>query len=372
MHQLKQETNELIKKLYFSLSELPDRNSVQSLEYNLSKCIYETEELIQSLKKAIADRDNQAIEELYRRRAILKRIADGLAWKIFNYDPTLIKAFSIGHTTGFMANKKGYMAERNLVAALYKFDKVEMAIQCDITNILLMGDVIATMQNGEIRPFEVKGTMDSRSRRQREKAQQIMDFANTGEYSKAMPGFAPLRSFKAQITYKHYWDKLVELSRISIKQGEMVFEILDDSVLFFVGLDLDEMRILQTLQQYNWTRDQCFSSRLSSHISRQKEILPKTSFPLTIFPIDPAICLEFLLGNIDAFIVLNHKVLMEQVKKSNLQIVQENSVFDILTETGIKFSIIDAWDRVLDELVTVPSFIEYLVASAQKIEQEYK
>ena len=182
------ETDEIIKSAYIRLRmDHLTKNQAQELEQFLSSQILIAEE---GVGKAKQNQMIEQAEEMYRRRTILKRIADGLAWYILDFNSEAINGFSIGHSPGFMAGKRGYQSERHVVKALDKLQNIRYAIQCDITNTLRVSDVLAVTEGGEIIPIEIKGTPSGRSQRQKKKVNQILKFLETGVMDNAILGMA--------------------------------------------------------------------------------------------------------------------------------------------------------------------------------------
>jgi len=114
-------------------NDFSTKENFRDIEDYLSTKIFEVENFIHETRiQGTFDLE----EEFYRRRTLLKRIADGLAWKILDYDTHVIHGCSIGHSPGFMYGKESYLYERNIVRAAYQIPTINYAYQCDITNFL--------------------------------------------------------------------------------------------------------------------------------------------------------------------------------------------------------------------------------------------
>ena len=159
---IKKETDEVVKDLYLSLRwPILTKNEAQKLEVILSTSIVQAEEKILFYKKS-SDTD---IEEAYQeRRAILKRIADGLACKFFGFDEHLLRVYAMSDAPGFMAGKSGYLSERKAIQGTYSFSEIKFAIQNDITNILRVGDITLLLPDEIILPIEIKSGKRGRKR----------------------------------------------------------------------------------------------------------------------------------------------------------------------------------------------------------------
>jgi Holliday junction resolvase len=370
--ELRTETDALVKSAYYALRvDNLSKDQSQELEQYLSTQICISEEAI---RKGKQDKLDDLTEEMYRRRTILKRIADGLAWKIFDYNAEALNGCSIGHSSGFMAGKSGYQYERNVVEALYNSPNIRYAIQCDITNILRLSDIMAIQTNGQIIPIEVKGSPSGRSSRQKRRVNEIMEFLRTGVFEDAIKWMAPLQSHKVPVVFEHFWDELEGLSRRALKDG-MAWSVIDHCLILQVvntQADIDQDSIENMIKAVNWGNATRTISSLGRHLSRDIDIMPRTRLPLTVFPLSLEMGLEYVLGHLDAVIILNKAAIVDRIRESGLEcLLNEDGSATAFTRGGIKFQILDAWDKMLSELVTASSFIGYISATAEKVDSDF-
>jgi hypothetical protein len=294
---LKTETDALIKTAYCSLRvDNLSKDQSQELEQYLSTQICISEEAI---RKGKHDKLDNLTKEMYRRRTILKRIADGLAWIIFDYNAKALNGCSIGHSPGFMAGKQGYQYERNVVEALYILPNIRYAIQCDITNILRLSDILALKIDGQMVPIEIKGTPSGRSHRQKKRVDEILEFLRTGILENAVKGLAPLQSRTVPVTFEHYWNDLESLSRRALTDG-MAWSVLDQCIIIQAinsQAHVDQDIIENMVKTVNWGNATRTISSLGRHLSQDIDIMPRTRLPLTVFPLSLEIGLEYILGH---------------------------------------------------------------------------
>jgi len=69
----------------------------------------------------------------------LRSVADGLAWRIFNYDRRVIVALSRSDQTGQMAGKDGLLSERNFLTQTWEEERSFVLLH-DLTTCLRIGD----------------------------------------------------------------------------------------------------------------------------------------------------------------------------------------------------------------------------------------
>lgn len=371
LENIQAETDENVKQAYLVLHNEPySKDSIQGLEEQLSNDIYDAEIHIQKSRNLIPE----LAEEYYRRRTILKRIADGLAWIILDFNSSQIHACSIGHSPGFMAGKQGYTAERHLVRESVKHPKVKWVIQCDITNVLRLGDVISVTTDGQTLPVEVKGRKSGQATRQRRHAAKIVEYINTGVYDDYIKGLGPLHTYEVPVTFKHYWKNLEVLSIKAIEKG-IAWEVFDDSLAICVIEKSHSSQVVidNAVQKIvaSWKKPKLIFRGLNRHMNRDPQILPITRFPLTLFPIDTSLGLKFVFGDLDAIVMLNIDVVQQKMKEAGLIISKDENGVDVINmPSGAKFSIVDGWEKILLELVSVPSFTEYIILSTQGIDSK--
>jgi hypothetical protein len=371
LENIRAETNQKVKQAYLVLHTQPySKEGIQEIEEQLSNDIYYTELQIQKTR----DQYPELTDEYYRRRTYLKRIADGLAWIILDFNSSQIRACSLNHSPGFMAGKKGYGAERNFIKACAKHPKVKWAIQCDITNVLRLGDVIAVKNDGETQPFEIKNSRSGQATRQRQRAKNVVEFINTGIFNDYIKGLAHLYRYEVPVRFEHYWKELETVSKKVMIQG-MAWDIFDDSLAICVTeQSYSSQEIIDDAVRKitsNWREPKLTFRSLTRHMNRDPQILPKTRLPLTLFPLDTSVGIKLVLEELDALVIVNINTVLQRMKEAGLNISKNEDGNDVINlPTGVEFSIVDGWEKILLELITVPSFVEYILLSTQKVDTE--
>jgi hypothetical protein len=345
------------------------------MEDTLSTDIFYSEEKIHVMR----NQNDSVLEEIYyRRRTLLKRIADGLAWEILNYDSHAISACAIGHSAGFIFGKESYQMEREYVKEAYLDSSTRFAIQCDITNILHLADVLIVKEDGQILFEEIKGKTSKNNRRairQKNRHKEIISFLNYGQKEPVIVCNQPLRAMKSNLMFKHYWNELDSLAFKALKDG-FSWKLLDDCVILSVnrtqlpGLDKKYYRVCKNI---GWDNPYIIISSLGRHLQKNISLLPITCLPITIFPIQIDHGIDFMLGKLNSTILVNASGIVTKLIESGLNAHIQPDKRIIIEMKDTSFSPDKgAWAKILNELITVPSFIEYIIASAQLIENEYK
>jgi hypothetical protein len=298
---------------------------------------------------------------------------------IFGYNPELISACALGHSPGFMAGKQGYMYERKVVDDQYARSEVKYAIQCDITNVLRLADVMVSMSDGRFIAIECKGTKSGRSQRQKKKAEQKLNFLQTGIFELGIKELAPLHSYSVPVRFNHYWNELEELAKSALQDG-ISWRLLDNSLIIQVvdtkaPIEQSLNNVVENFtRETDWNRKSKLTiSSLGRHLSKDLDFLPLTRLPLTIFPLSTEVGLQFVVGRLDAVIILNKEKALKPITEKGLECrIREDGSVILKTPLGQDFEVHDAWDKILNELVTISSFADYVHAAADKIDTNLK
>ncbi|KPL78950.1 hypothetical protein ADN00_03365 [Ornatilinea apprima] len=367
---IKNQTNAVVTEIYGKLRQGSfTKDRIKELEETLSTKIYESEKMITQCKK---NNHQAAQEEFYRRRTLLKRLADGLAWILLDYDFHKIFGCSIGHSAGFMYGKEGYLTERRFINDAFNNPNVVSAIQCDITNILHLADILVFTRDKGIQPIEIKGCTskhDRRSIRQRNRHNEIVQLINMGKSEAVLVKNTPFRSVETNMVYTHYWDVLENLSIDALKCG-FSWQLLDKCVYLAVCNSRSRISsedFLSSISDADWENGSIIISSLSRHLNKNLNNIPPYCLPITVFPITPDIGIEFLLGNLDAVIAINLEKFAEQFNKNGSYVLlKPHNELEVRIDRD-QFTILEgAWSRILNELVTIPSFINQIFTVYQK------
>ncbi len=202
---------------YRALRAVDRPPTAQILEADLSASIYAAEDLLLKVK----GRDTSLEGGLRRERKILKRIADGLAWKFFDEHFLLVSARQ--QSPGFMAGKAGYQNERHLVELVSKLGlpQISLVLQNDITNVLRYTDITILGSNGAIISYEVKssprGLRGSRAKRQASRGDAILEYLESGASKKLFS--EPLRTVEHHLERRYYWTQLDQVASAAVRMG---------------------------------------------------------------------------------------------------------------------------------------------------------
>ncbi len=358
------ETNHLLRGLYFRLRSAEDNRTVaRDLESDLSRFILEAEELM------LASKNDTARKAIYsRRRARLKRIADGLAWSVLDFDEIRLLSYAGNPTPGLMAGKGGYYAERFVVDTLYESPEVVFAIQNDITNILRVGDVTVLLPNQTIRVVEVKSGSQkvglARAQRQKERASNIHDYLRSGDSTILAEGdIGRLLHREALWQSAYYWGRVERVCNEARKLG-VIWKRLDASSLVVAY----RPHLLANLQDIigvavasmGWVNAKLRVGVLSRHFEEKEKTSAAVRYimPVTAFRIDPEVVASLLVGDLDVIVIVNETAVVEALREAGMVVTDEDGCVTIETETASVQISERSWNWVVYGLRTVSTLIQ--------------
>lgn len=368
------ETDLLLRDLYSRLrSAEGNRTVAKDLESDLSKFILEAEELL------LANKNDKEAQTVYRRRrARLKRIADGFVWTALGFDEIRLLAYAGNPTPGYMAGKSGYWPERITVNTLYGFSDVVFAIQNDVTNILRVGDITVLLPNQTIKVIEVKSgsgkagfaraqRQEERARRQEERARNIHEYLQSGGSTVLAEGdFERLQHIKASWAPTYYWGRLQRVCSEALNRGAM-WKQLDARVLVIAYrpkllANLNDIMAV-AISSTGWKRAKLRIGVLSTHFAESEKESRKVRYiiPITAFRMDPEVVASLLVGDLDVLVIVNATAVVEALREAGIVITNDNDRVIIHAETATLEISERTWDWVVYGLRTVST----LVASVQ-------
>ncbi len=316
----------------------------------------------------LANKQDKVIKAVYnRRRARLKRLADGFVWTALGFDEIRLLAYAGNPTPGYMAGKAGYLAERSVVETLYGFSDVVFAIQNDITNILRVGDVTVLLPNQTIKIIEVKSGSGeaglARTQRQEERSRNIHEYIRSGSSTVLAVGdFEHLQHIRASWTPTYYWGQLQRLCSEALKRGVM-WKQLDANVVaiaYHPSL-LANLRDIMgaAISSTGWKKAKLRIGVLSTQFEESEKASAKVRYiiPITAFRMDPEIIVSLLAGDLDVMVILNTTAVVEALKNGGMVVTNDDGRVTVHTETATLEISERTWNWVIYGLRTVSTLV---------------
>jgi hypothetical protein len=378
-------------ELYRRLSAL--RNSkaeAQRLEEDLFLHIVDAEEAILGAKK-IGDRARETRER--HRRALLKRIADGLAWKYFaSRDRLAVKIFAIHPAPGFMYGKKGVQAEREALEDLKRLEVVEFVIQNDITNILRSGDLTfcagSIVEQIEIKSGGAKSFTTDRAKRQTERREATLDYIVTGvtEHSSLFPNAVKedvlRRATSPQSTLgprshvsvpgerSYYWQGVGDVLR-EAKARSRSWKVVDHGVILigWSGMDAREalgLSMIEIIDRSGWITPSIMIGQLSEQLKPIENDILRFTTPITAFEVEAEAVAGLIEGSSDCCVIVDTNVVANLFAERGYKAECDGGRWTIgWNDEWVVESGLNPWNEVLYALETLPSFVNASVKALE-------
>jgi hypothetical protein len=373
------DTDQLAQQFLEALWSVESDASAAELESKLSTVIRLTEEMIHIGKRAPVEGYDRAMR---RRRAILKRIADALVWYMFGLHRRFLRIYAMGQSPGFMAGKDGYLGERLVVAKAQEFipepyrsqGRCVFAIQNDITNCLRFGDVTCLMDDGSIVPFEIKVGRPRRGRRNRRQAERhdaITDYLKQDSTSSPLVFELPLKHVVSDDTEDSHGWNLVEAVAESVTIGRQCCWAVGDDCTLVLGVDSireDVLRpsIERALSELGWNIQELRFGSLDRHIASQENEVLSSLMPIMNWPISHKVITEIVLERVWIFVFVNVRKVRDMAAQEGIRVqpVLDTEPTRLALSTaqpdGTVVVAAGLWNRLIYELLTIPSFIAQL------------
>lgn len=377
------ETYQLVESYYrtLRLSRLSKARAFE-LENDLSTQILDSE---QALLTAKARNDKRLVPAYSERRLLLKRIADGLAWRFLGHDEHFLNVYATGKSPGYMAGKSGYVSERRVVQAVKGLSIIRFAIQNDITNILRIGDVASLLKNNEIVITEVKSSEVAvaswKTKRQAKRADTFLKYLYDGQVNEIATLKEPEPTVAVEIkrqVRKYYWLELEQIISRTLENG-FAWQVLDEGVLILghvVGIDdnIYKNAFQQAFEDAKWVDASVRFGALSRHFDTLDADSLRFVIPFTAFNIAVSSGLAIICGDVEVIVIVNINVVVDKLTSLGYKTeVSPDSEISILPgdQTGIEKVTVASglWNDLIYGLLKLPMFIDEVTASVVGIEK---
>jgi hypothetical protein len=307
--------NDLFTKLQKHKSNF---SKLQKLEAELSTNIHSCEVQIINSKT-----NDPTIEQEYRRRrCILKRIADGLAWSVFGFDSDFMFESSRHPSPGFMGNKIGYENERQVLNSSLSIEQIKFILQNDITNCIRnKGDLTILFEDNKIIPLEIKSSESG----QREHIRKQKKLQAKFEKENIQNVYVPLSSDD------YNWNKIELLYNKSKLKG-FAYDVSDDVVFALYHkypFPLSEIALAKMFKHPFFLKSHPKVFELSDSFKYNENSELNYILPPTAFNIKSDVISNIFNGTHNIKIILDLRKLKQKIEenvKCNVMFDQDNNI----------------------------------------------
>lgn len=321
-----QELSEALFEI-FQLSRQTDRNPAQILDIQIGLSHYIRE--LEGKKSEFKRQGDHIRATIARRLALLaKQIADSIAWRLFEFDRTVVQRLSEHPQTGHL--DQTVLADLDCARRIVENEDAIVLVN-DLTTTLRYGDL--TIFSGDQYSFkETKygkaSRRSKRSKRQRKQLAEIMSFLTTGI---RFEGDSRTLIFNSNIQADTYHNKLDEIIRTAKNRG-YAQDYLSECLAVQIIYTRHSGVAVPTWKPFSNTEFVWSISNLDNFTSPTPRVVPYANFPLS-----ERDCFDLLIGNLIIIATLNFECLKGKY-----------------SEFGLNFNFPQPSDDELNAILTAP------------------
>ena len=269
--------------------------------------------------------------ELYFLRAevrALRDIADGIAWRLFDYDRAVLHELARRPTQQHV-NSEGLLAELYAFASYFN-DRSGIAVLNDLTHFLKFGDVTVRLESGDFEIIEVKaGTSGSgRLTRQRQGLNEVVSLLSKDQ-GREIAG-EPVRISAVDVVPEMFAGNvrgLLDRARSDGAAVETVGAHLLIECIDFIAVrekKFEKERVFAVLDRgravmAKWNEAKEFVLPFNAH---ERYAYAQNFAPLSIFPLEPKACVQLASGAIGLTTFVNVSAVLRELESRGWKVMK--------------------------------------------------
>ncbi|MDD3558494.1 MAG: hypothetical protein PHW27_07945, partial [Melioribacteraceae bacterium] len=260
----------------------------------------------------------------------LKDVGDGIAWRLFNYDRSLIYNMCVnGHDPGPLTLNQGLLTELHSLGDYTNDPDVLNFVYHGITNFLLISDLTISLKNGEYQFIEVKSgkprgeSWKKRLERQEKKADNIVNLANKGEGLSSNVKVKIRKVDKKPKTVLNKLNTLLESMNSYDIRTQIFYSYLAIAIINFEHVSKDfsfDQRLDKVYKQIKHQKDDLIVTTNSV----ENFIFSPNRAPLSVHPFNSETIANILLGKYFVYYFFNVTKFTQEIEKHGWK------VFDVI------------------------------------------
>ncbi|MCJ7508799.1 MAG: hypothetical protein MUO85_08740 [candidate division Zixibacteria bacterium] len=291
------------------------------------------EESSEEKRKIAKEIQESSIHQLIYKLMIrnLKEIADGMAWRLFNYKRTALDI--VGATKQESAIHFSTGLEREIFELTKYCYESRIALLNDLTSIIDVGDITVRNPDGKLEFHEIKGSKSSnlRIQRQDEKQKRAVKFLNDGFYK---DGERTYRIENIDIASDNYLNGVLNVLKDAKNKGYSSNVLSKYLIVECSYVDLfNGQYSVERVKEKSRNIRKCWDPKEEvvtlSNIMRLK-LYPRLYAPYSIFPFPEDICIDLISGRAMVFSHINISKIIEILQNNNWGVVRETSSVPVL------------------------------------------
>ncbi len=303
--------------------------SIINLQWHILADMIFAEKTIQGLKEqkqaAKPEEDTELIDreifiyELFRNK--LKDIGDVLAWKLFDYNRSIIYMLSDHEESGYI-QKEGLSGELLTFLMKYHNDGELPIINC-ITNCLRYGDIVSKTEQGIFNIIEVKSGVRCAKKRGQKQLKAIDDvifFLNESykEESGRKWLILPLDYYP-----RNYFKQLTDCIATANNKGYAFKKLNEYSYTTVMNFDkIDNEDIFDKLEDLHRKMSEGWNGFILGFSNYDRFDFSPIIMPYSIFPFSEKTCIDLMFGSLSVTTYINFDLLAANFAKSGLNVLK--------------------------------------------------
>lgn len=257
--------------------------------------------------------------------AALRDVADGIVWRLFNYNRAILYLLADKQASGPLRPDSGFL--HNLYELTDVFlNEDSIAVLNDITNFLRVGDVTTVNSDGSIELIEVKGTRRKRGgriSRQKEKMEEIVNFVNTGVAEYDGKSFKIIDSNTRLRNHLGILRNVIPKTKSRGYNSELIGNYLIIECADFRKIQNADSLITYLESRHKGVKDQWEKNNdfLIDHWAIEKVQGSKNLAPYSVFPFSEEICTDILCGRMMIHYIINYTEIYRIFEKHGWHVV---------------------------------------------------
>jgi hypothetical protein len=319
-------------------------------------------------------------------RWLFRYIGDGIAWRAYDFQRNIIRALGDKESVPFMSNKGGIDKERRFFRGIRNLGQDWLPLMHDITNCLRTAD-FSVFHAGELEriiELKIKGSkkgggntdhqhrLDRRGERQTKRAQNIIDFMETGNLGKLRSELAGGKYIYSEQYEKHNFAAISNVIQ-SWRETGYGFEELEHGLLY-LAFDTAKRSEDQALREASEIHPHIFNSLFTF-----RSICPRfeenhLSLPITAMDLPSNDIIDILFRKTAVICIANYSCLEDYCKSKgiDLSIKKESDGslnISVAIENGYVRVMEGIWDKLMLEGLSLETFAGLTQTVIENVEQ---
>jgi len=319
-------------------------------------------------------------------RWLFRYVGDGIAWRVYDYQRNIINALGDKESVPFLSNKDGIDKERQFFRGVRNLGKDWLPLMHDITNCLRTADfsVFHAEKLERIIELKIKRSkkvdencghqyrLDQRGKRQAKRAQNIMDFMETGDLGKLRSELTGGRYIRSERYEKHNYNAISGAIQ-SCREFRFGFQESERGVLY-LAFEIAKRSEDYALREASKVHPHIFKSPFTFRSISPRFEENHLSLPITAMALPSNDIIDILFGKMAVICIVDYSCLEDycRSKDLDLSIKKEGDGslnISVAIEGGYARVMDGFWNKLMLEGLSFEAFANLTQAVVENMEQ---